>query len=165
MISTILATGKQLLLLSRKGLAKLAGVEPWQWDWWVEIEDLHEELNTLRRFLPIIQGAPFVRQERKIPQHARILASDASEVGRAVVEIECSPGLEHVHHQGSCGRMLSFKAFTEAEKKESSTWKELKSLFDQYIESSSDYGDAIVHLTDNKAVETIMGKGSAKPHL
>ena len=133
-VSTILATGKQLLLLTRQGMAKLAGVEPWQWDWSVRIEDLHEELESLRRFLPVIQGAPFVRQERKIPQHARILASDASEVGRAVVEIECSPGLEHVHHQGSCGRRLSFKAFTEAEKKESLTWKELKSLFDVLIE-------------------------------
>ena len=29
-VSTLLATGKQLLLLSRKGLAKLATVEPWQ---------------------------------------------------------------------------------------------------------------------------------------
>ena len=77
-VSTILATGKQLLLLTRKGMAKLASVEPWQWDWSVRIEDLHDELETLRRFLPVIQGAPFVKQDRKIPQHARIIASDAS---------------------------------------------------------------------------------------
>ena len=85
-------------------------------------------------------------------------------MGRAEVEIECLPGLEHIHHEGSCGRLISFKAFTE-EEKESSTWKELKSLFDQYIESNSDYGDVIVHLTDNKAVESIMEKGSPKEHL
>ena len=86
-------------------------------------------------------------------------------VGRADVEIDCSPGLERVHHEGSCGRLLSFKTFSEAEKKESSTWKELRTLYDQYIESHSDHGDVIVHLTDSKTVESIMQKGSPKPHL
>ena len=164
-ISTILATGKQLLLLARKGLAKLAAVEPWQWDWVVSIEDLHEELRDLRRFLPTIQGSPFKKQEKRIPQRARILASDASAVGRAVVEIECSPGLEHIHHDGACGKKLSFHAFSEAEQRESSTWKELRALYGQYIEDSSDLGDVIVHLTDNQGVERIMEKGSPKPHL
>ena len=88
-----------------------------------------------------------------------------SEVGREVVDIECSPGLDHIHHDGSRGRLISFKAFMEAEKKERSTWKELKWLFDQYVESASNYGDVIVHLTDNKAVESIMEKGSPKEHL
>ena len=52
--------------------------------------DLHEELRDLRRFLPTIQGAPFVKQEKKIPQKARVLASNASAVGMAVVEIDWS---------------------------------------------------------------------------
>ena len=88
-----------------------------------------------------------------------------SEVGREVVDIECSPGLDHIHHDGSRGRLISFKAFMEAEKKESSTWKELKWLFDQYVESASNYGDVIIHLMDNKAVESIKEKESPKEHL
>ena len=87
-----------------------------------------------------------------------------SEVRIVVVEIKCSPGLDHVHQEGSRGRLISFEAFTESEKKERSTWKELKFLFDQYVESDSHYGDVIVHLTDNKAMQSILEKGSPMEH-
>ena len=89
----------QLLQLSRKGLAKLAAVEQWHCDWSVNFENLHDKFSDIRRFMPLIQGGPYERQERKIPQRARILASIASEVRRAVAEIKFSPYLDHVLHE------------------------------------------------------------------
>lgn len=164
-LSTLLATGKQIILLSRLGLALLASVQPWQWNNSTRIEMLHDELRSLRNFLPVIQGAPFVKQEKTIPQRARIFASDASNVGRAVVEIQCSPGLKHLHHNGPCGEVISVHAFSDPERSECSTWKELKALHGQFVEENSEVGDCVAHFTDNQAVVSIMEKGSSKPHL
>ena len=57
------------------------------------------------------------------------------------------------------------QAVLQEEKAECWTWKELKVLSDQYIDSMDEEGDVIVHFTDNQAVESIMEKGSSKPHL
>ena len=58
------------------------------------------------------------------------------------------------------------KPFSDQESSLSSAWRELKSLHSLYVESGSDFKNCqIIHLTDNKAVESIMVKGSSKSYL
>ena len=64
-------------------------------------------------------------------------------------------------------QVLLKRGFTLEEKKESSTYRELVALRDIYL---SDFavdlkGQVVRHLTDNKAVESIMRIGSSKPKL
>ena len=68
---------------------------------------------------------------------------------------------------GEDKRVLLKRAFNDEEKKESSTFRELLALRDIYLSNSSlDLkGQVVRHLTDNKAVETMMRIGSPVPKL
>ena len=63
--------------------------------------------------------------------------------------------------------MLLHRPFTAEEKKESSTYRELLALRDIYVTDlcSSFKGQVVRHLTDNKAVESVMVVGSRVPKL
>lgn len=166
-VSTILATGQRILMLCRLGFRTIeSATEDGEYDKKIDVSHLKSELSTLRNLIPTLQGEPFGGAELKIPVAAIKVASDASTFARAAVHITCSVGLDHKPHEGPCGVGIHFRPFKTGEKAFSSTWKELKSLYDLYVEKISIFaGRWVVHFTDNQAVETIMVKGSPKDHL
>ena len=83
-----------------------------------------------------------------------------------MIALSCTLDEDHTDHDGPCGLPINILAFTAEEMKLSSTWRELKALEDLYCVSGHFYyGKRILHLTDSKAVEGIMKKGSRHDHL
>jgi hypothetical protein len=96
-----------------------------------------------------------------------VLASDASAVGHALVEVKCGGRKKHESHEGPCSSFLSKKLFSLVERKESSVARELSALVEAYTGPLGQKfeGRSILHLTDATGVESIMKVGSKIPAL
>ena len=165
-MSALLAVGPALILLCRPIYC------------WIKEASSYEELKPvgalrghlvfLRSALPRLHGYPFQVDEARQPIEVAF-SSDASGTGRAVIALSCTLDDDHTDHDGPCGlpiSVLSILSFTVAEMRLSSTWRELKALEDLYCISGHLYkGKRMLHLTDSKAVEGIMKKGSRHDHL
>lgn len=107
-----------------------------------------------------------VRQEHQIPSSMKLVASDASDKGFAVINLTCAKLVSHEHHVGSCGTRVMGRIFSESERRRSSTFRELLALFDFYTTFGPQLSEkAITHFTDNVVVTFIMQKGSNKIEL
>ena len=162
-MSAFLAVGPALILLCRPIYC------------WIEASSYYGELKAvgnlrgylgfLRSALPRLHGYPFQVDEARQPIEVAF-TSDASGTGPVVIALSCTLDEVHTEHEGPCGLPLSVLAFTVEEMKLSSTWRELKALEDLYCTSGHLYrGKCVLHLTDYKAVEGIMKKGSRHDHL
>jgi hypothetical protein len=96
-----------------------------------------------------------------------VLASDASAVGHALVEVNCGGSKLHKDHDGPCSRFLSKTLFGLEERKASSVARELAALVEAYTGPVGlrFEGRSILHLTDATGVESIMKVGSRIPAL
>ena len=112
-----------------------------------------EELKFWKDNLRRLSGCSFVPSLSQTDVSSEV-ASDASGVGFFGYLVDDS---KHV---------LLKRAFSAEEKKESLTFRELLALRDIYLSDFSlNLKDQVVkHLTDNKAVETIMRIGSSVPN-
>jgi hypothetical protein len=96
----------------------------------------------------------------------KVIASDAAGVGFGLVKINCGTQRVHIDHSGHCSQFLDKRFFTPAERKGSSSLRELIALEDAYAKGVLDgLGKSILHLTDSAPVEAIMRIGSPVPDL
>ena len=129
-------------------------VDSFSWDYWQNLTpEVIDELTFWKINLRSLSGYSFSPSLSQIDVKFEV-ASDASGVGVFGYLVGDK-------------QVLLKRGFTLEEKKESSTYRELVALRDIYL---SDFavdlkGQVVRHLTDNKAVESIMRIGSSKPKL
>lgn len=163
-LASLLATGPQLLLLTRTGLKTIASGSSWEVI--LNIEHLQPELHYLAENLHSLDGFPIENEHNKVATSCIQTASDASGQAVALVKITCNQKVNHLHHEGKCGFMLEQETFNLEEKTLSSTWREMRGLSLLIKTQGCDLRrKTVVHWTDSKNVERIMLKGSSITEL
>ena len=176
--AVLLATGPQLRLLTRFGCSHIDryanpraadGTTSQNWENWAPVtSEWKEEIGLLLRELDSLNGYRMYDEDsRKTAVYSKVVASDASAVGLAAIEVKCGGAVTHTDHPGACGdRTLARRMFTAPELQQSSTHREMLALWELYVRKAGAgmTGD-VLHLTDNKGCESIMLKGSPKADL
>lgn len=163
-VSGLLSFGPIIHLLCRDGYQCLAQAPSWECR--LNPASIIPELIYLKQNLRMLNGYPMQKHELQITSSMKLIASDASDKGYAVIDLTCPKDLSHQEHKGPCGKKLSGRIFTNWEQGRSSTFRELLALSDFYKAFSNQLrGTAIIHLTDNQVVTYVMQKGSNKTDL
>lgn len=164
LLANLLATGPQLLLLTRKGLKAIAQANTW--DETICLGPMGPELLYLAQHFKELDGYPMCQEHNKMATSSIQTASDASAQAVAVVKITCNQGVNHSFHEGRCGFGVAVEAFSRSEQSHSSTWRELCGLLLLLRSQRSQLSrKSVVHWTDSKNVERIMAKGSSTEEL
>jgi hypothetical protein len=164
--SVKLALGPVTSLICRTGQRIIAQYAEKSWDSWATISDeMVKEIVFIVGNLRDLHGFPMKMTCSVTPN--RVMASDASDFALASAEVNCGVPGNHLAHEGPCVTSpLVQRILTSEEKEASSTLRELLAVWDTYVLNGDHFAkQAVMHLCDNRNVETILRKGSGKPHL
>jgi hypothetical protein len=164
--SVRLALGPVTSLICRTGQRIIAQYSEFSWSGYATLTDeVQKEIRFLVQNLESLNGFPMKMASSVVPN--RIMASDASDFALASAEVNCGPPGQHIEHTSPCvssplvQRELSFE-----ERETSSTLRELLAVWDTYVLHGDHFAkQSVLHLCDNRGVESILKKGSGKPFL
>ena len=149
-----LATGPIVSVMTRSLYSAVDSASSWAA--WVKLDPMaQKEVNWWMENLHTVYRFPISDSMSTTPVSFEV-ASDASGVGY------------YSYLVGSSGVSLAARAFTQEERLQSSTWRELSAFHDTWTNQDNLHhfaGKRVCHYTDSQAMASIVSKGSRNPKL